>query len=181
MSEKSDFSGDSRVDGAVHDGYRYLVKFKDGTKEFARDHDDFASVNARWNEALVKVRVLDTTLITSITSITPSQLDGIKLFFSGARAVEEEDDDGRPVAIGEVRGKGAFFAAEIRGIAYTRLDGDEAPELAFQAAAALLESQNLAQAQALAAIQEVQRKMLEGAGAEQSQPQSVEDVAANAL
>lgn len=168
----NDFQGDSRVDGAAHDGYRYLVKFKDGSKEFVRDHDDLSSVNARWNEALVK---------TSISSTTPRGLDEGKIFFSGARAVEEEDDDGRPVAIGQVRGKGAFFAAEIRGIAYTRLDGDEAPELAFQAAAALLESQNLAQAQALAAIQEVQRKMLEGAGAEQSQPQSVEDVAANAL
>ncbi len=147
-----DSTGDSRVDGRVQDGYRYLVKFSDGTKEVCRDADDLASVTARLDSALA----------------TGNAAGRQRLWLSGARALEgtmEFDDETPPKdVIGEVRGKGWVWADRVDAIVYTRMDGDEAPEIAYQAAAALLDAQNRAQAEALNNIQEIQRKMIESAG-----------------
>lgn len=147
-----DFTGDTRVDGAVQDGYRYLVKFRDGTKEYCRDHDDLASVVARHDEALEKTKTLG----------------DVRFNFSGARALEGQMvfDDGQPSSdvIGEVRGKGSYFASDIRGITYTRFDEDRFSDAAYEAAAAESETNSRVQEDFLVKAQEVQRKMLEGAG-----------------
>jgi hypothetical protein len=159
-----DRTGDARVDGAVQDGFRYVVKLKDGTKEYYRDADDITHVTARLDEALA---------ING--GLSPAGVPISRLAFSGARAIEgqmvfEPDEHGNEKepadVIGEVRGKGWVWAARVDGITYTRFDEDRAQVAAYEAAAALLESQNQAQAEALGTIQELQRKALEGTGLE---------------
>lgn len=119
---------DTDNDGRVHDGFQYRLKFKDGSVEFVRDHDNISAVWARIGAAKL-----------AIAMQTAKTYDDASIAFSGAKAVEGPDNE-----LGPVRGKARFHVGEIAGLVYTTSDGTEIPNQAFEAAVALLDVQRAA-------------------------------------
>ena len=126
---------DMDVDGRVHDGWQYRLKFEDGSVEHFRDRDALAAVQARMGTAKL-----------AVSSGMAKTFEDVIVSFSGARGVEGVDADGK-TQIGLVQGKGYALASKVVAVSYSATDGTEAPSQAFEAAMALLDVQRAALAQ----------------------------------
>lgn len=130
---------DISVEGRVHDGYHYLVSIVGQGEVRLADSRPIGSLWAAIKSA----------------QKAPIDSDAHDVTFSGAREMEDEEDEetGEPTGrqiLGKLDGSGVYPAATVRGLRYAGQLAGFAREAAYEAAQAIMEAQERAAEDALA-------------------------------